>query len=229
MSIFVCIDGIDGSGKATQSKILAERLGAKLYSFPRYETPIGKMIRRHLTGRVALREEHLIDSSDHTIDGDVVFRVASEDSLMFQALMIADKCNAAEEIQDLFLDGTPVVCDRWIPSAICYGAADGVDREWLIQTHLPLPEADLNIFLDVTPEEALRRRPDARDRYERDREKQKRVREEYQKLWEENAVLIDGAPIYVTVNGDGGGGPGSIAVVAERVWAVVEAYRKENS
>src|SRR5947207_9417818 len=166
MSLFVCIEGCDGAGKNTQSKILAERLRAKLYSFPRYATPIGKVIRRHLTNAIELREHYTI--SVESVSGDARLehhqRTAPEDPLMFQALMIADKCNAAEEIQDLFLSGTPVVCDRWIPSAICYGAADGVDREWLIQTHLPLPEADLNIFLDVTPEEALRRRPDTRHR-----------------------------------------------------------------
>ncbi len=233
VSLFVCIEGLDASGKNTQSKILAERLKAKLYSFPRYDTPMGQVIKRHLTGQIELStqdEESVIvpgiGSVTRSVPGSR--RRAPEDSLMFQALMLADKCNIADEIQDTFLGGTPVVCDRWVPSAICYGAADGVDRNWLIQTHRALPEADLNIFLDVTPEEALRRRPDARDRYERDREKQKRVRHEYQRWWSENSVHYEGAPLYAVVNGDGGGGPGSIAVVAERIWAVVETYRKEN-
>jgi len=226
MSIFVCIEGVDAAGKATQSKILAERLGAKLYSFPRYDTEIGKIIKQHLLGKVALREFR--SSVDNPSSG-TAFPVASEDPLMFQALMLADKCNAAEELQELFLAGTPVVCDRWIPSAICYGAADGVDREWLMRAHLPLLSADLNIFLDITPEEALRRRPEARDRYERDREKQKRVREEYQRLWAGDYVDDETGAHYVTVDGDGGGsGAAAIDVVAERIWVAVETYRKER-
>ena len=229
MTLFVAIEGVDAAGKNTQSKILAERLNAKLYSFPRYDTPIGQIIKRHLIGAVALREEDVRDSSDPAIDGDLIYRVAPEDPFMFQTLMLADKCNAADEMQDAYFSGTPVVCDRWVPSAICYGAADGVDRNWLIETHRALPEADLNIFLDVTPEEALRRRPEARDRYERDREKQKRVRSEYQRWWAENSARSEGAPGYTIINGDGGSGPGAIEVVAERIWAAVKAYRWENS
>ena len=50
-----------------------------------------------------------------------------------------------------------------------------------------LPPGDLNIFIDVPEEEALRRRPEMRDRFEKDREKQKVVRANYETLWETNA------------------------------------------
>ncbi len=223
MSLFVVIEGLDAAGKNTQSRILAERLKAKLYSFPRYDTPMGQVIKAHLKGEILLVEKTV--DEEH----EAVHKRAPEDALMFQALMLADKCNIADEMLNTYLSGTPVVCDRWSPSAICYGAADGIDRNWLIETHRALPEADLNIFLDVTPEEALRRRPDARDRYERDREKQKRVRVEYQRWWAENSVYYEGAPGYIVINGYGGDGPGAIDVVTERIWAAVEAYRKENT
>ena len=206
----ICIEGIDSSGKNTQSKLLAERLKAQLYSFPRYDTMVGKIIKRHLTGQIALREEHTIDSSDHTIDGDVVYRTAPEDPIAFQALMLADKATASVEIRNHLSVGHDVVCDRWIQSAVCYGAADGIDPLWLQAIHEAFPRADLNIFLDVAPEEALRRRPDACDRFERDREKQARVREEYQKMW------ASAGHRYVIVNG-----VGTVEVVAERIWTEV--------
>ncbi len=223
--LMVVLDGCDGAGKATQSKILAERLGAKLYSFPRYDTLIGKTIKRHLRNEVELRERvETITVIEAGIDRIAArTRTAPEDPLMFQTLMVADKLDASWDIEHELLRGTSVVCDRWIPSAICYGAADGVDKEWLVCVHALLPQADLNIFLDVSPEEAIRRRPQARDRYERDREKQERVRGQYRQLWADEA----GAH-YVTVNGDGGGGPGSIDVVSERIWAAVETYRREH-
>ena len=208
----ICIEGADGAGKNTQAKILAHRMRAELYSFPRYNTPIGKLIKRHLVGDVALREEHFNDA-----------RRAPEDALMFRCLMAADKLAAAQSMRDLLSNSVVVVCDRWIPSSLCYGAADGIDREWLKSLYAALPQADLNIFLDVTLDETLRRRPEARDRYERDQEKQLRVREEYKRLWAD-----EGAPHYVTVDGDGGGsGDGPIFTVAERVWAAVETYRRK--
>ena len=209
--MLIAIEGVDSAGKATQAKILAHRLRAELYSFPRYNTPIGALIKRHLTGDVYLATTHSKNRDE-------------ADPFMFQCLMAADKLYAEPRILDTLVDENHVVCDRWIPSALCYGAADGLDRDWLSGLHASLLEADLNIFLDITPEEALRRRPEARDRFERDREKQKRVREEYKKLWTER-----GAPHYVTVDGDGGGsGDGPIFTVAERVWAVVDAYMKEH-
>lgn len=213
--MFVVIEGLDASGKHTQSTILATQLRAQLFSFPRYETMVGGIIERHLKNSVTMMERHSLDSSDIRIDGDTVFRTAPEDPIVFQCLMVADKLHAAPAIAAATKTGA-VVCDRWIPSAICYGEADGIDREWLTHLHAFLPQADLNIFLDVTPAEALRRRTEARDRYERDREKQEKVRINYQKMW------ATGGDRYVIIDGDGGGSDqAAIDVVAERVWEAV--------
>lgn len=227
--LFVVLDGLDAAGKATQSKILAKRLNAELYSFPRYDTPIGKLIKRHLRNEVELIERiptavTLLVTSPRGSHEHVQGGPAPEDALMFQCLNLADKIHAAWFIQDHLLRGANVVCDRWIPSAICYGLADGLDRDDLFTAHGVLPQADLNIFLDITPEEALRRRPEARDRYERDREKQKAVRAQYEQMW-----AAEAGAHYVKIDGDGGGsGDGPIAAVAERIWAAVEMYRKER-
>lgn len=211
----IVIEGLDASGKATQSAILAKRLDAALFSFPRYHTTVGKAIRRHLRSELALCEERAID------DITCVRSRAPEDALVFQCLMLADKCDSAGDIPSILKGGQHVVCDRWIPSSRCYGTADGLDPAWLERMHASLPQADLNIFLDITPEEALRRRPEARDRYERDRDKQVKVRAEYQKLW------ASGGDKYVTVDGDGGGsGDGPIFTVSERVWEVVAKHLK---
>ena len=219
--MFVAIEGLDSSGKATQAERLTLRLNrvtarpCKLLSFPRYDTTVGRVIKRHLRGTVSLREEHSIDSSDHTIDGFTVHRLVPEDALMFQCLMLADKAEVARQITATLSNGAHVVCDRWIASALCYGQADGLDGVWLTRIHDMLPEANLNIFIDVPPEEALRRRLEARDRYERDREKQARVRENYKALWS------CGVPSYVTVDG-----LGTVEEVAERIWAHVQKVQQ---
>lgn len=173
--MFIAIEGLDAAGKATQTKLLAERLRAEgrevfTYSFPRYDTPVGAAIKRLLVGTTTLTRP--LDEPSEDI------------ALVLQALMLADKSAAIKEITAHLIDGAVVICDRWIPSALCYGVADGLDVEWLSDIHFPLTEVDVNVFVDVSPEEALRRRPDARDRFERDREKQAAVREEYSKLWD---------------------------------------------
>lgn len=198
--MLIAIEGTDASGKNTQTKLLCDRLvrsgrTVELFSFPRYETPVGQVIRAHLHGAVALMREGVVDAAD---------------PLMFQALMLTDKYLAAAHIREVLRAGGVVVCDRWIPSSQCYGKADGLDPAWLDRMHSSLPQADLNIFIDVPVEEAMKRRPEARDRYEQDREKQKAVRKNYEALWRNPPA---GAGIYRTVNG-----VGTIEEVAERIW-----------
>jgi len=54
--IIIAIEGIDGVGKGTQSKLLTERLiregyKAELVSFPDYNSPYGQMIGEYLNGK----------------------------------------------------------------------------------------------------------------------------------------------------------------------------------
>lgn len=187
MSCLIALEGGDGVGKATQSSRLVENLkasgrGAVLYSFPRYDTDVGRAICRHLTNDIMVACEHAIDSSDHEVDGTVVYRRAPEDALFFQSLMLADKYGAEPEIEDHLRQGRFVVCDRWKASALAYGAADGLPVEWLERIHERLTSASMTILLEVPEAVALERRFVLRDRYERDRGKQAQVVARYAEL-----------------------------------------------
>jgi len=46
--MIVAFEGGDAVGKATQTKMLAERFGARLFSFPNYHTETGRAILGHL-------------------------------------------------------------------------------------------------------------------------------------------------------------------------------------
>lgn len=178
--MFIAIEGTDAAGKATQSQLLADRIeksGERVfrYSFPRYETPLGAAILKHLKTELLLMGR---DSRHNP------FEEASEDALVFQCMMLADKYDAARDIITQLASGATVVTDRWWQSGWVYGRADGLEERWLGSVFRCLPQADLNIFIDVPPDEALRRRPEARDRYEKDREKQEVVRTNYNLLWE---------------------------------------------
>ena len=209
--MFVVLEGLDAAGKATQSKELVRNLGgAALFSFPDYESITGKAIKRHLLERIQMVEHRTRDSSDMSVDGDPYTVKAEEDSLVFQCLMHANKSEAATPIRQRLADGIDVVADRWTPSAFAFGTADGLPERWLDETSLVLPQPDICIFIDVNPQEAQRRRPELRDRYEKDRVKQALVRANYEKLW--------AAKRWPVVDGHA-----DIPTVTERIWSTVVA------
>ena len=120
---------------------------------------------------------------------------APEDALAFQCMMVADKYHAASEISRFLRSGVDVVCDRYWQSAYAFGGSDGLDEQWLLDVHEMMPKPDVNILLSLSPEEALERRPQMRDRYETDRETQVRVRVNYLRLWSlEAAKTPSGQP-----------------------------------
>ena len=204
------IEGIDASGKQSQSKRLVEKFdsigrNAVVMSFPRYETTVGRLIKKLLTGSVQM----VAPSS-----GDE--RVFDDEALALQSLMLADKMDAALDIEAHIFAGRVVICDRWTPSAICFGEADGLDAHWLQRVQEVLPHPALHAFIDVPEDEALRRRPAMRDRYEKDREKQKVIRQNYKTLWEAGAE--EDPEEWVTVDG-----VGTVEEVTERIWKHVLA------
>lgn len=179
--MFIVVEGADAVGKNTLTESLLALLktgrNATKVSFPRYETPVGKLIRDHLTERIFLDGAAGSRTSVAELD--------AASSLMFQCLMLADKVDAASVINLAIANGDALISDRYWQSAYVYGKVEGLDPSWLLRTHALLPKADVNILLDLPQEEALRRRPAVRDRNERDRAKMAAVRQAYLDLWSE--------------------------------------------
>ena len=162
--MIVAIEGIDASGKATQSKLLADKLSAKLISFPNYTTPSGIMI-----GKM-LREQMWVSPSMH-------------DAQVLQALMTVNRYEMWGVIDSLRKLGKSIVFDRYYASSIVYGKYDGVSEDWIKLISDGLPQPDHHVLIDVSVEEAAKRRPEARDKYERDRSAMMQRRELYLKLF----------------------------------------------
>lgn len=208
-------EGGDACGKNTQATALHWRLNdarvsarpAVFFSFPRYDTPVGKAILRHLKG-----DTELCVNVDGTAAG---FMTAPEDKLVFQCMMAADKYHAAAEIADYLSHGTDVICDRWWQSALVYGKSDGLDDKWLVDLHRFLPAADVVFLIDVPAHVAAARRPVARDRYEESMAKREEVRRLYLETWQTRQLsgwwsVIDGTP--------------SVDVVSKEVWSLVSPH-----
>lgn len=175
--VLICIEGLDKSGKTTQSFLLVEALKKEgfdaVYTSEPSSGEIGKFIRRY----VLRREEKRIP--------------AIVEALLFAA----DRADHVErEIKPLLEEGKIIVSDRYLYSSIAYQGAAGLDVEWIKEINKAAPEPDLAIYIDVPVEVAVMR---FRRRKERtimeNPEIQRKVREIYLKLVKDGKlVMIDG-------------------------------------
>lgn len=170
--LIVVFEAIDAGGKATQSKLCAERLGGTRFSFPEYTSPTGKLIGSHLKQEWAAYWED--NPANHALN-----------ARLFQSLQTVNRIELIPDIAEARRKG-PIVFDRYWASAVVYGEIDGLERPWLLRTQRdPLPTADVWILLDIPVEESFKRRPEGRDRYEANPDLLAKVRAGYLKLWSE--------------------------------------------
>ncbi len=147
-SKIIVIEGLDGSGKATQTKILADKLverGCKVrkLEFPDYANPSSSLVKMYLNGDFGSKPE------------DVNAYAAS-------AFYAVDR--AASYLQFWkkdYADGTIILSDRYATSNIIYQMSKVCDDErdafieWQADfeyTKLGIPKPDLVIYLDVDPD-----------------------------------------------------------------------------
>jgi dTMP kinase len=137
--MFIVFEGIDGCGKSTQAKMLAEWLEGKgiptLLTAEPTRTKLGGLIREILSGREDMDPNAL--------------------ALMFTADRYE---HLATEILPALSDGKAVICERYYYSTIAYQAAQGVDRVWLFELNKYALNPDLVIFVDVKPKQAMSRK-----------------------------------------------------------------------
>ncbi len=172
--MLIAFEGLDQSGKETQSKHLRDRLRAtgqkaRVVSFPDYGTSIGEEIARALAGE-----------RDYGAD-------------VMQLLYVANRHERKPDLDRWQNAGITLLCDRYIASSLAYGEAQGLDVAWLEAIQQFLPQPALTVFLDIQPETALERKATGRDRYERDYALQLGVRESYlRQARQASWVTVDG-------------------------------------
>jgi len=165
---FIVVEGLDGSGKSTQIKMLAEALekkGEKVYitAEPQYyET--GAYIR------------HILSES---LDKNMYLQAA-----LFLADRLEHITHPELGIKKKLDDGYTVICDRYYYSSFAYqGTAS--DINWVMDINLNCPEIltpDLCIFLDVNPDTCKQRIDTSRDGaelYEKSTELMRKIRNNF--------------------------------------------------
>lgn len=179
---FIVFEGTDGSGKSTQIKLLAKYLAGKgvnvSVTCEPTDSPFGAQLRACLTGR--------IQTDEHTI------------AALFAADRLDHIFNAVNGIRKKLEEGVTVLCDRYYFSSFAYNGGF-VPTDWVVSLNTPAMnalKADLTVFIDLPPEEGMRRvsRRGETDRYET-LEKQKIIRKKYFEMFEkfregENVAVV---------------------------------------
>ena len=182
-SRFITFEGIDGCGKSTQVKMLVEKLeqlGADVITI---REPGGTRISESIRDILLYRDTHELDERTESL------------------LMTASRAQLTKEvILPALKKGTWVIADRYADSTLAYqGGGREIEVDWLeklnqFATYDTVP--DLTFFIDILPDEGVRRQKTKQDRIEQvGIDFQSRTREQYLKLAEKYSnriVVIDG-------------------------------------
>ena len=185
---FVVIDGPDGCGKSTQTKLLHKYLTDKNKKVCLLREPGGTTISEKI-------RKVLLDTKN--------YKMTVETELF---LYMAARAQLVEEIIKPALNkGKIILCGRFLSSTIVYqGNAGGLGKKTIeqigkIATQNILP--DITIILDVKPQDGLRRKKTKPDRMEK---KQlafhKKVRGGFLKLAKENSRKYKVIKSYGTIS-----------------------------
>jgi dTMP kinase len=194
-NLFIALEGIDGSGKSTQTKLLTEKLtsqGHKVYStFEPTDNQIGKLIRDILRGNA---------KADHRIIAGL-FVADRLDHLLNEEYGIVKKLE----------EGFTVITDRYCFSSYAYQGTH-MDMDWVIQANAmsaSILRPDVNVFIDVSPEISMQRVHANRENIElfETLDTLKQVRGKYMEAFEklkavENIFIVDGNRTPELIAGD---------------------------
>ena len=170
---FIVIEGLDGSGKTTQAKLLVERLQKSHNAVYTTEPSCGK-IGSFIRDR-CLYEEKRLDSA--------------VEALLFAADRVEHVQN---EVAPALNKGKLVVSDRYVYSSLAYQGSAGLNIDWIKAINKPALKPDLAVFIDVAPEIVLKRLNRKKSVMET-LETQKKVREIYLKFVANGPLVrIDG-------------------------------------
>lgn len=188
---FISFEGIDGCGKSTQVKMLAEKLEQLNMDVITIREPGGTRISESIRDILLYRDTHELSERTEAL------------------LMTASRAQVTKEVILPALNkGIWVIADRYADSTLAYqGGGRKVDIDNLeklnqFATYDTIP--DLTFFIDILPDEGVRRQKTKQDRIEQAGiDLQSRTRELYLKLAEKyynRIVVINGQDDIYTIH-----------------------------
>jgi dTMP kinase len=172
--VFIGIEGLDGSGKSTQAKLLTKKLCKEGYDAVFTAEPskgkIGCFIRKRLFDKERMPP--------------------SVEALLFAADRLEHvQCVIVPALQA----GKIVISDRYVYSSLAYQGCAGLSLDWIETINANAQKPDLSIFIDVAPEIVLKRLKRKKSVME-NLQTQQRVQEIYQRYVEKGLLKrVDGS------------------------------------
>jgi dTMP kinase len=148
----IVIEGLDKSGKHTQSNMLVDYLRSRGYKvekseFHRYDTPTGQLIKKWL------------------------YKEWDVDQTTIELVMAADKQAQQKWFKELEDQGVDfLILDRYTKSQFVYSLANDMPNDWVHQLQRFMRKPNIEIFIDIPAEESMKRKGKhgENDRYESD-------------------------------------------------------------
>lgn len=180
---FIVIEGIDGAGGETQTKLLTEFLknngkNVLQISYPDYSGGIGNLIHEFLHGK-------------HNFSADVQF-----------ALYAADMVKDKQKIFESLASDQIVVANRYLTSTLTYQSIAGFETEKgiIFAENFNLPKPDVVIYIDIDSETSMKRKfgeKNSLDQFESNKQFLEKVRARYlelanKKVFANKWIVIDG-------------------------------------
>jgi dTMP kinase len=173
--VFVCIEGLDGSGKTTHSHRIVRSLQKQgfdaVYTTEPSTGDLGKFIRSSAVLEGKKRAPRVVEALLFALD-----RVE----------------HLEKDVKPALDEGKIVISDRCVYSSLAYQGAAGLDLEWIEEINRMALPPDLAIYIDVPPEVVLERIKRKKSVMEM-LETQRKVQEVYIKYVENGKlVAVDG-------------------------------------
>ena len=142
---FITFEGIDGSGKSTQAKILVEKLQSLKLETLFLREPGGTSISEEIRSVLLNNREDEMSSGSEAL------------------LMCASRAPLTKDTNSTELKaGKWIVADRYADSTLAYqGGGRGLNLDWLIKLNQFATygiEPDLTFYIDIEPEVGFQRR-----------------------------------------------------------------------
>ncbi len=165
--MLVIFEGLDNCGKTTLVEMIKDyylNLEIDAEISKEFETNIGKELKK-------------------------MAKEGTLDPILKAYLFATDRYIRMRNMKHEDLKNKIMLFDRYVPSALAYRMAEGVDKNWVTNINSVFPKADIGFFIDITADESVNRNVDSKFNIKSTPEHLEKVRSAYFSILDENNLI----------------------------------------